>query len=324
MIRRDFDLEEMKYFLHLVGQSTDDYLYILDLTNDKAVYSKSITNVFALDSEEFSNATQELVKVVHPDDIDMLMNDIQDGMNGRKSSHNLEYRWKTVDGEYVAINSLNEYSNGEKKLNPSIVRSLMRDKREYVDVVSVDQNIVSKHEYKDFEKTISKLAEFLRIFKADLKGIEIDKKENHDVWICDLVMNYETYNIHAEYESTGIKKLIQLFVYLREMVKGGIVFIDEFDSNLHDVYLCALLEYLAEYGEGQLCFTTHNVGPMDILKQYNKSIDFLSEDHKIYPWTKRGNYSPSKLYRNGMIEGNPFNIDSIDFIGVFGFDEEDE
>lgn len=63
---------------------------------------------------------------------------------------------------------------------------------------------------------------------------------------------------------------------------------------------------------------------MDILKQYNKSIDFLSEDHKIYPWTKRGNYSPSKLYRNGMIEGNPFNIDSIDFIGVFGFDEEDE
>ena len=125
----------------------------------------------------------------------------------------------------------------------------------------------------------------------------------------------------AIYESTGIKKLIQLFVYLREMVKGGIVFIDEFDSNLHDVYLCALLEYL---GEGQLCFTTHNVGPMDILKQYNKSIDFLSEDHKIYPWTKRGNYSPSKLYRNGMIEGNPFNIDSIDFIGVFGFDEEDE
>ena len=55
MIRRDFDLEEMKYFLHLVGQSTDDYLYILDLTNDKAVYSKSITNVFALDSEEFSD-----------------------------------------------------------------------------------------------------------------------------------------------------------------------------------------------------------------------------------------------------------------------------
>lgn len=63
MIRRDFDLEEMKYFLHLVGQSTDDYLYILDLTNDKAVYSKSITNVFALDSEEFPMLRRNWLKL---------------------------------------------------------------------------------------------------------------------------------------------------------------------------------------------------------------------------------------------------------------------
>ena len=137
-------------------------------------------------------------------------------------------------------------------------------------------------------------------------------------------MVYDSYKIHAEYESTGIKKLVRLFAYLNEMVRGGIVFIDEFDSNLHDVYLCALLEYLMEYGKGQLCFTTHNVGSMDVLKQRKKSIDFLSEDHKIYPWTKSGNYSPSRLYRNGMIEGSPFHIDSIDFISVFGSGEEDE
>ena len=136
-------------------------------------------------------------------------------------------------------------------------------------------------------------------------------------------MVYDDYRIDSEFESTGIKKLIKLFAYLKEMVNGSIVFIDEFDSNLHDVYLCALLEYLMEYGEGQLCFTTHNVGPMDILKQNKMSIDFLSEDHKIYPWTTNGNYSPSKLYRNGMIEGSPFNVDSIDFIGAFGSGKED-
>lgn len=32
---------------------------------------------------------------------------------------------------------------------------------------------------------------------------------------------------------TDIKKLIQLFAYLNEMVEGGIVFIDKFDSNIH-------------------------------------------------------------------------------------------
>lgn len=222
--------------------------------------------------------------------------------------------------EFAAINSMESYENKYV----SVLKSYLRMDNDILSVISVTRNLVLKEKYAQFEKTIHRLYEFLHIFKSDLQAIEIDRKENQDFFVCDLVMVYDSYKIHAEYESTGIKKLVRLFAYLNEMVCGGIVFIDEFDSNLHDVYLCALLEYLMEYGKGQLCFTTHNVGPMDVLKQRKKSIDFLSEDHKIYPWTKSGNYSPSKLYRNGMIEGSPFNVDSIDFISVFGSGEEDE
>lgn len=228
--------------------------------------------------------------------------------------------------EYVAKNALQCSEGAERNKNEInyIISNLLRANNDWLDVISITHNYISKEVYKTFEKMVNKLYEFLKIFKSDLQGIEIDKKENRDKWVCDLVMVYDSYKIHAEYESTGIKKLIQLFAYLNEMVEGGIVFIDEFDSNIHDVYLCALLEYLMEYGKGQLCFTTHNVGPMDVLKHHKKSIDFLSEDHEIYSWTTSGNYSPSKLYRNGMIEGSPFNIDSIDFIGIFGSGEEDE
>lgn len=228
--------------------------------------------------------------------------------------------------EYVAKNALQCPEGTERNKNEInyIISNLLRADNDWLDVISITHNYISKEVYKTFEKMVNKLYEFLKIFKSDLQGIEIDKKENRDKWVCDLVMVYDSYKIHAEYESTGIKKLIQLFAYLNEMVEGGIVFIDEFDSNIHDVYLCALLEYLMEYGKGQLCFTTHNVGPMDVLRHHKKSIDFLSEDHEIYSWTTSGNYSPSKLYRNGMIEGSPFNIDSIDFIGIFGSGEEDE
>ena len=189
--------------------------------------------------------------------------------------------------------------------------------RSSIDAISGGTDLIAKPIYTLYEKKVKKLKDFIKIFKPDLTDISIDRKEDGDNYVCNFNMVYGYYVVHTEFESTGVKKLIKLFDYLQFMVQGGIVFIDEFDSNLHDVYLCALLEYLMEYGKGQLCFTTHNVGPMDVLKRNKKSIDFLSIDHKIYPWTTNGNYSPSKLYRNGMIEGSPFNVDSIDFIGIF-------
>ena len=172
-----------------------------------------------------------------------------------------------------------------------------------------------------FERQVKGLERFLRIFKPQLKMITIDRNEDKNVYKCKLLIHYDDYTVNAEFESTGIKKLIRLYSYIKNMVNGDAVFIDELDSNLHDVYLCALLEYLMENGSGQLCFTTHNIGPMDILKRNKKSIDFLSGDGKIYQWVNNGNYSPSKLYREGMIEGSPFNVDSIDFIGVFEGEE---
>lgn len=183
--------------------------------------------------------------------------------------------------------------------------------------------VVSKDRYDIFKKQVQRLADFIRIFKSDLVDIKIERKDDKSSYNCSLIMDYGKYLIHSEFESTGIRKLIRLFLYFQKMSQGDIVFIDELDANLHDVYLCALLEYLMENAEGQLCFTTHNIGPMDILKRNKKSIDFLSVNHKIYSWKINGNYSPANLYRKGMIEGSPFNVDSTDFISAFYIDEDE-
>lgn len=226
--------------------------------------------------------------------------------------------------DYLLRSSFENFGTTENHKFDELMDKMLDMDVENLDTIEIYNNYVYKTDFDLFSKTVYNLLEFLRIFKSDLQDIEIEKKEHKDFLICNLIMVYDAYKIHAEFESTGIKKLIKLYAYLNEMAQGGIVFIDEFDSNLHDVYLCALLEYLMEYGEGQLCFTTHNVGPMDVLRKNKKSIDFLSVDHKIYPWTSNGNYSPSKLYRNGMIEGSPFNVDAIDFIKAFHVDEEDD
>lgn len=219
--------------------------------------------------------------------------------------------------DYFVNDILNKNSEKDIKIHAAQMNLLHSFDITNLSIFSCKTDTIPVDKYESYKDSVKKLKKFIQIFKPELKDIEIERKDKRVDYVCSLNMVYEGFSINSEFESTGIKKLIKLYAYLQEMLQGGIVFIDELDSNLHDVYLCALLEYLMDYGQGQLCFTTHNVGPMDILKRNKKSIDFLSIDNKIYPWKTNGNYSPAKLYRNGMIEGSPFNIDAIDFIDVF-------
>lgn len=183
---------------------------------------------------------------------------------------------------------------------------------------SVNEKHVDKKFFKMYKEKVKQLTQFIKIFKADLVSIDIDAKENGEEYVCELNLNYGDYVINKEFESTGIKKLIRLFDCFVAASTGGIVFVDEMDSNLNDVYLCKLIEYFMYYGKGQLCFTTHNLDPMNVLKDNRNSIDFLSSDNHLIPWTSRGNASPENCYKNGMIENSPFNIDATDFVGIFG------
>ena len=182
----------------------------------------------------------------------------------------------------------------------------------------VNESHVDKKSFEEYKERINQLTRFIKIFKSDLVSIDIDAKENGGEYICDLNLNYGGYVINKEFESTGIKKLIRLFDCFVAASKGAIVFVDEMDSNLNDVYLCKLIEYFMYYGKGQLCFTTHNLDPMTVLKENKNSIDFLSSDKHLVSWTSRGNASPENCYKNGMIEDSPFHIDATDFVGIFG------
>lgn len=63
------------------------------------------------------------------------------------------------------------------------------------------------------------------------------KKDYDQYYKCNLRMVYENYSLDYEFESSGIKKLMNLFYYLDAASDGFIVFIDELDSEINDVYL---------------------------------------------------------------------------------------
>lgn len=186
--------------------------------------------------------------------------------------------------------------------------------------INLDRQEVMIHrsQFPEYQENMDRLLSFIRIFKTDLKDIRIDKKEYGDFYICKRIMVYDDYELDEEYESRGIKKLMGLFSALDAACKGYIVFIDELDSNINDVFLGKILEYFIDYGKGQLCFTAHNLSPMSVLRNNKCAISFISSVNTIHTWTSNGNLNPINAYKDGFIEDSPFNVDASDFLGILG------
>lgn len=195
-----------------------------------------------------------------------------------------------------------------------------------IETLGYNTRLMSQKELDKYQKEVQRKVEFIKIFKPNIKNIELVYKtvvssDNNKVYSVNEFIDYGDYSIDLELESVGIKKLMNLYNSIKFLSDGGILIIDELDSHINDIYLVKLVEYVSKYANGQLIFTTHNVSPMETLKSKKYSIDFMSMSGKVISWTQIGNYSPSKLYRKGMINGLPFNLDSEDLLGVFTDDE---
>lgn len=77
---------------------------------------------------------------------------------------------------------------------------------------------------------------------------KVRHKDYDQFYKCNPKMVYEDYTLDREFESRGIKKMMDLFNYLDAANSGGIVFIDELDSNINDVYLDKIIECFVYYG----------------------------------------------------------------------------
>ena len=205
-----------------------------------------------------------------------------------------------------------------KSLN-RLEKSGIKNVKEFVVDDEVDEVLIKN--FDAYKKEVDSIAKFLKIFKPNLKKIEIQKDVmSSEKYLCKKVLVYvDGSRIDSKYESNGIKKLMKLFPLLSTSNIFGILIIDEMDSNIHDVYLCKLIEYFAYYSQCQLIFTTHNLGPMEVLDntKLKYSIDFVNNS-KITSWKKNGNYSVVNVYRSGAIPNCPFNINAADFVKVIG------
>lgn len=95
--------EEFEYIMEVFGRCTDDYLFLLDLDKNEYSISKGALERFNLPSAHFSNAIKLLGQVIHPEDMEALVEDLEDLQHGNRTGHNMEYRWVDREGRTVWI-----------------------------------------------------------------------------------------------------------------------------------------------------------------------------------------------------------------------------
>lgn len=243
--------------------------------------------------------------------------------------------FKTIEPLYEFIFSTRVILDAKDNHLPAVTQSTdklleaLKFRQENQELIKAAQEtgfntkFLSEDELTDYREEAKKKTAFIKLFKPNIKGIKVESnlvktsEEEADLYTVNDFIDYGDYSIDVELESVGIKKLMNLYDSIKHLSTGGILVIDELDSHINDVYLVKLIEYVSKYSEGQLIFTTHNVSPMETLKSKKNSIDFMSMSGKLTSWTQVGNYSPVNLYKKGMVQGLPFNIEAEAFLGVF-------
>ncbi len=95
--------EEFADIMKVFARCTDDYLFLFDLDKDEYSISERVLEKFDLPGNFFSNAGAELEKIVYPEDMPALLEDLKRLKSGESIEHDLEYRWVDRDGKIVWI-----------------------------------------------------------------------------------------------------------------------------------------------------------------------------------------------------------------------------
>ena len=88
-----------------INRSTDDYLFIWNIPEDKRWFFGEIDKKYDVRNNGSAvNSTDEMMQVIYPADRPAVLKSLNEIATGKKDIHNMDYRWVTRDGQKVWIN----------------------------------------------------------------------------------------------------------------------------------------------------------------------------------------------------------------------------
>ncbi len=99
----NIETRQLEGLISVLNQCTDAFLFVFDLSKDTYFISQYARNIFNFPEEKMENATHELMKIVYPEDQASLRADLDLLKSGKRTEHNLDYRWVNKNGKPIWI-----------------------------------------------------------------------------------------------------------------------------------------------------------------------------------------------------------------------------
>lgn len=91
--------------IETINRSTDDYLFIWDIKADTRWFFGDIDEHYDIRKNgSETNSTPDMLKIIHPADRASVLASLNEIAEGKKDTHNMDYRWINRKGEKVWIN----------------------------------------------------------------------------------------------------------------------------------------------------------------------------------------------------------------------------
>ena len=114
MVEKLDSFEQFDNVFKIISKCTDDYLFILDFIEDHYNITERAAEVFNIPGPDFYNATETLNNVVHPEDREMLSDNLGMIKAGKSNGHDLEYKWLNKNGNPVWISCRGQVIRNEQ------------------------------------------------------------------------------------------------------------------------------------------------------------------------------------------------------------------
>jgi diguanylate cyclase (GGDEF)-like protein/PAS domain S-box-containing protein len=211
------------------------YLFMCNLEQDIARWSKNAVEYFGLEGEYLDHASKKWRKLIHPDDRRGYMNDILELMRGHKDKFDMKHRVLSKHGEYVLCSAQAKILYNEEGI-PQLMLGTIKN-HGIADTIDPATNLYNIYEFIDHMK-------MLRENMTD--AIELLIGLNSFSEIND-IYGYEFGDRVLKHIGARIQEAIGKDVKLYRMngVRFACFFCDDDINHIYDIY--RRIQYLLKY-----------------------------------------------------------------------------